>query len=108
VSASPGDLGVVATRDPVPGVVDEVEVDALGEVLPQEAVGVLVRGALPGRVWVGEVDPDAAGVLDPLVVEHLVALVPGQRAPECRWQSGEERDERVTDVAGRVAATDRH
>jgi hypothetical protein len=35
---------------------------------------------LPGRVRVCEVDPQpGGGVFDPPVVEHLVALVPGQR-----------------------------
>jgi hypothetical protein len=30
---------------------------------------------------VSEEDPEAGRLLDALVVEHLVALVPGQRAP---------------------------
>ena len=34
-----------------------VQVGAFGEVLAQQAVGVLVGAALPGRVRVGEVDP---------------------------------------------------
>ena len=52
------------------------------EVLPEQAVAVLVAAALPGRVGVGEVDPDPGLGLDAGVVEHLVALVPGQRAPQ--------------------------
>jgi hypothetical protein len=35
-----------------------LEVGALGQVLAQQAVGVLVRAALPGRVRVAEVDPE--------------------------------------------------
>jgi hypothetical protein len=54
------------------------QVGSLGEVLPQEPVGVLVAAALPGRVRVGEVDADASGGLDAFVMEQLVALVPGQ------------------------------
>jgi alkanesulfonate monooxygenase SsuD/methylene tetrahydromethanopterin reductase-like flavin-dependent oxidoreductase (luciferase family) len=37
------------------------QVGALGEVLPQQAVGVLVRAALPGTGWVAEVDRDVSG-----------------------------------------------
>ena len=37
---------------------DGAEVEALGEVLAQQPVGVLVAAALPGCVWVAEVDVD--------------------------------------------------
>lgn len=55
---------------------------ALGEVLVEEAVGVLVGFALPERVRVAEVDVGSGygGALD--VVGHLLALVPGQRASQ--------------------------
>src|SRR5215469_6962207 len=37
------------------------QVGAFGQVLAQQAVGVLVRSALPGRVGVAEVDRDVSG-----------------------------------------------
>jgi hypothetical protein len=37
------------------------EVGAFGEVLAEQAVGVFVGSALPGRVWVAEVDGHAGG-----------------------------------------------
>ena len=55
------------------------EVAALREVLAQQAVGVLVRGALPGCVRVAEVDVDVGVHGDLLPLAHLRALVPGQR-----------------------------
>jgi hypothetical protein len=39
-----------------------------------------VAAALPGRVRIGEVDPQPGCLPDTGVLEHLVALVPGQRA----------------------------
>src|SRR5438105_15549730 len=62
------------------------EVGAFGEVLAQQAVGVLVRPALPGAVRVGEVDRDAG--LDP---EHgvggqFLSSVPGQRSAQLLWK----------------------
>src|SRR5690348_8656438 len=66
-----GDLVQVALGPPA-------QIGAFREVLAEQTVGVLVGATLPRRVWVSEVDPEAGGLLDPLVVEHLVALVPGQ------------------------------
>src|SRR5215218_5044737 len=55
------------------------QVSALGEVLPQQPVGVLVRAALPGAVGIAEIDRHAR--LDPQlgVLGHLRSLIPGQR-----------------------------
>ncbi len=53
----------------------EPEVGAVGEVLPEQAVGVLVRAALPGRVRIAEEDLDAGVETDLLSVAHLGALV---------------------------------
>jgi hypothetical protein len=58
----------------------------------------------PGRVRVGEVDPQPGGLLDAGVLEHLVALVPGQRAPKPWWQHGEGADQRVRDAGRNVPA----
>src|SRR5215208_4611444 len=58
------------------------QVSALGEVLPQQPVGVLVRAALPGAVGIAEIDRHAR--LDPQlgVLGHLRSLIPGQRASQ--------------------------
>jgi hypothetical protein len=60
------------------GLVELAEIGALGEVLAQQAVGVLVAAALPGAAWVAEVDLDTGvdGELD--VLGHLPAVIPGQ------------------------------
>src|SRR5215218_8117017 len=60
------------------GFADGAEVGALGEVLAQQAIGVLVGAALPGGVRIAEVDLDAGVDVDLLPVAHLGALVPGQ------------------------------
>ena len=56
-----------------------------GEILTQQAVGVLVGTALPRRVRVGEEDAHGGGEGQALVVGHFLALVVGQRlAQRCR------------------------
>jgi hypothetical protein len=54
------------------------ELGAFGEVLAQQPVGVLVRGPVPWRVGVGEVDRDVGLDADLGVLGELLALVPGQ------------------------------
>jgi hypothetical protein len=54
------------------------EITALGEVLLQQAVGVLICGALPGCVRVAEVDVDISVDGDLFPLAHLWSLVPGQ------------------------------
>src|SRR5260370_41984271 len=58
------------------------EVGAFGEVLAQQAVGVLVGAALPGAGRGAEIDLEAGGHLDLEGVPHLLARVPGQRLPD--------------------------
>src|SRR5215210_5946016 len=48
-----------------------------GQVLPQEPVGVLGGGALPGTLGIAEVDGDVGRYGEPLVSGHLRAPVPG-------------------------------
>src|SRR6266566_3295770 len=64
------------------------QVSAFGEVLPQQVVGVLVGAALPGAVWVAEVDRKPG--VDPQlrVLGHLGALVPGQGTAQLVGQPG--------------------
>jgi hypothetical protein len=52
------------------------DVDALGQVLPEQAVRVLVAAALPRAAWIAEVDLDVGGKREPLVTGHLFASVP--------------------------------
>jgi hypothetical protein len=53
-------------------------------------------------VRVGEVDLQPGGLLDPLVMEHLVALVPGQ-CPAQGWrQCCERADQGIADGPGGV------
>src|SRR5215210_2937624 len=90
------------------GFADRAEVGALGEVLAQEAVGVLVGAALPGRVRIAEEHLDAGVDADLLPVAHLGALVPGQRAAQRLGQRLHLGGERRRDVLGLVAVGQRH
>jgi hypothetical protein len=56
------------------------EVGAFGEVLAERSVGVLVGSALPGRVWITEVDGQVGGEGDLGVAGEFGAPVPGQGA----------------------------
>src|SRR3989344_2543917 len=58
---------------------EHTQVAALGQVLPQQAVGVFVNAALPGTVRIGEVDLHPGGFRQPLMFRHFPALVVGQR-----------------------------
>ena len=59
----------------VPGV--SVEVGAVGEVLAEETVGVLVGSALPWALGVAEVDGQVGVCAELSVLGHFGALVPG-------------------------------
>src|ERR671919_623790 len=84
------------------------EVGALGEVLAQEAVGVLVGAALPWAVWVGEVDGETGVDFELGVLGEFFAAVPGQRAAQLRGQCCELRGQgvacRLCAVAGESGA----
>ena len=70
------------------------QVGALGEVLPQQPVGVLVRAALSWALRVAEVDRDVGRQGEPLVLGHLLAAVPGQRSTELVRQAPRLLDQR--------------
>src|SRR5689334_1418348 len=79
------------------------QVGAFGEVVADQAVGVFVGAALPGRMGVGEVDRDAGGDGELGVVGHFFALVPGQGAAQRLGEGGDVRGERGGDGLGGVA-----
>jgi hypothetical protein len=59
---------------------------------PTSTLTVFSLVPLPWRVRVGEVDLQPGVGLDPLVVEHLVALVARQRAPQLSGDCAERAD----------------
>ena len=58
------------------------QVHALGEVLSEQAIGILVRAALPGVLWIAEVHLDVGGEREALMIGHLAAAIPGERLVE--------------------------
>jgi hypothetical protein len=71
------------------------EVGALGEVLTQEPVGVLVRAALPWAVRVSEEHRDAGLDGERGVGGKFLAAVPRQRSAELLGQAAHRRRQRV-------------
>src|SRR3990172_4070465 len=58
---------------------EAAQVGALGQVLAQEAVGVLVDATLPGAVRIGEVDLHPGGLRQLLMCGHFPAPVVSER-----------------------------
>jgi len=58
---------------------EATHVASLGQVLSQQAVGVLVDAALPGTVQIGEVDRHPGGFRQPLMRRHSPVLIVRQR-----------------------------
>ncbi len=54
------------------------QVSALGEILAQQPIGVLVHAAMPRAVRIAEGDVQARVDLQPCVLGHLRSLIPGQ------------------------------
>lgn len=65
------------------------QIGAFGEVLPQQAIGVLAGAALPGAVWIAEVHPDAGLLAELGVQRHFLALVVGEGLAHGRCDAGE-------------------
>jgi hypothetical protein len=61
-------------------------VASLWNELPDEAVGVFVGAALPGAVWVGEVDGDSGPVLDGFEGGELLAVVEREGPAQLLWK----------------------
>ena len=69
------------------------EVYSLGEILPEQAVGVLVDVALPRTVRVGEVDLDAGHLGEPFVLSHFTPPIVGQGQTPLRVDAAEHGSE---------------
>ena len=54
------------------------DIHALGHVLPEQTIRVLVAFALPRALWITEVDLDVGGHGELLVRMHLRPSIPGQ------------------------------
>src|SRR5215831_15863834 len=61
------------------------QVGSFWKILPDEAVGVFVRAALPGRMRVGEVDGQFKINCDLFVQSHLPAAIIGQGLTQRFW-----------------------
>src|SRR3569832_1962616 len=84
------------------GIID-AEIGTLGEVLPQQPIGVLVRAALPGTSWIAEVDLDSCVDPKTTVLSHFDALVPGQRTTQFFGQGDDGARDRVAYSFGSVS-----
>jgi hypothetical protein len=73
------------------------------EVLTQQAVGVLIRPALPRAVRISEIDADSGVDLQWCVLGEFLAAVPGQRTAQLLGQAGHLLGERVAHRLGTVA-----
>jgi hypothetical protein len=72
----------------------------MGEVLSQQAIGVLVRAALPRTLRIAEVDLDLGGDGKCLVRRQFVPAVPGQGHHEARGQRPDRLRERLDHAGG--------
>ena len=79
------------------------QVGALGEVLAQQAICVLVGAALPGAVGVSEEDRDAGLDLERGVGRKLLAAVPSQGSTQTFGECGHSLGEGVLHRDGAVA-----
>ena len=58
------------------------QIRALGQVLAQQTIGILIGAALPGTVRIGKKDLDREPLGQPLVLGHFFAPIIGQRLPQ--------------------------
>ena len=61
------------------------EIHSFREVLPKQAVGVLVGAALPRTLWITEVDLDVRVQGEAFVISHFFASIPGERLVKFPW-----------------------
>ena len=62
---------------------DDAEVGFLGQELSEQAVGILIDGALPSAVGMGEEDGEFQGVFEGLEAGEFLAVVDGEGMDEC-------------------------
>ena len=84
------------------------KVGALGKVVPEQAVHVLVAAALPGAVRLAEEHRHRQGAREVSVGAEFFALVPGQAAPQSWGQAREHLREGVSDGDGGPASGEVH
>jgi len=58
---------------------DRRQIQPLGKILADQAIGILVGRPLPGAVRVGKIDVDLDALGENLVAGHLPALIVSQR-----------------------------
>ena len=66
---------------------EATQVSSLGEVLPEQAVGIFVDAALPWAVRIGKVNFHPSSQRQALVLGHLLALIVGQRKSLLRFNA---------------------
>ena len=76
------------------------EIDAVRQILPQQAIGVLVGAPLPRALRIAEVDGDVGGQGEALVVGEFFSAIPGERLIEFVGQFSRLPDQRCYDGFG--------
>lgn len=84
------------------------EVSTFGEILPNEAVRVLVRAALPGGGGVSEVHLHVCIDGEAFVIAHLLALVVRERLLEFAWYGFERAHVRLAHRHGIFLSSERN
>ena len=70
------------------------QVGAFGEVLSEQAIGVLVGAPLPRALWIAEVNVNVGRQAEPLMIREFLAAVLRQRLVEFGRQRPSLPDER--------------
>ena len=79
------------------------EIRAVGEVLAEQSVGVLVRAALPGTLGIAEGDRDVGAHRKPVMLHQFETTIPGERGHQSRRQPPDFADQRIHDGGGILA-----
>ena len=80
------------------------EISALGEVLSQQAVCIFVAPALPGALWVTEIDFQPRIDLELRMLGHFRTLIPSQRSAKTRRKSHDCACDSIADGLGTMAS----
>ena len=71
---------------------DEIEVEIFGEILPQEAVRILVRATLPGVIRICEVYDHTALLFNAFPIGKFRSVVECERPAFLFWDAAEPSD----------------